>query len=95
MPAPCTDLFLHNIVAGFKPRRSSPRDVAVQVASEVEVLQALAVWTEYAPTARKPQFAARFARCVRLGNVSMAELYLLDAHPLVRSKGNCCGSMCE
>ncbi|KAI3426013.1 hypothetical protein D9Q98_007981 [Chlorella vulgaris] len=58
---------------------------SLKVASEVEVLQALAVWTEYAPTARKPQFAARFARCVRLGNVSMAELYLLDAHPLVVS----------
>jgi hypothetical protein len=53
------------------------------VASELDAFRALAAWTEYDVAARKHFFSTRMARCVRLGAVTMADLYALDAHPLV------------
>ena len=54
--------------------------------SELDSFRALAAWTEYDVAARKPSFAARLARCVRLGAIGMADLYALDAHPLVSER---------
>lgn len=59
----------------------------VQVESEVQVFQALTAWTECAPAARTPGFAARLARCVRITALTMPDLHFLDAHPLVRVGG--------
>ena len=58
-----------------------------QVDSEFEVFQALAAWTEYDAPARKPQLAARMARCLRLDALTIPDVTLIDDHPLVRCAG--------
>ena len=60
-----------------------PPPCAAQVGSELDVFHALVAWTECEAEARRPRFAAHLAACVRLGGISMDELYTMDDHPLV------------